>query len=195
MKKDDAIAIRERLAVAGVKAAAKAGYDLEDDGKLRHDEVGDLSRWALRMAPASSWPHRPDLPGLRFEAWFFAGKPRPEEEVLLMLVLAGEDLPPALAQAMAPAFEELVQGGKFARRYRPVDNTVTRFYPRAIGIVKHAPTVISKLEAAWIQLVSDAYKPVQAALRTWDPDGKLLKHVAATNAQDPFEALGRKFSK
>ena len=59
MKKDDALALRERLAAAGSQAAAKAGFDgLADDGKLSHDEVADVARWALRMSLPGRWPHR-----------------------------------------------------------------------------------------------------------------------------------------
>jgi hypothetical protein len=194
MRKDDAIALSARMATAGTTAATKAGYSLSDDGRLSHDEVAGVARWALRMAPDSGWPHRADMPGLRFEAWFFAGKPKPDEEVLLMLVLAGADLPQGLTAAMVPAFNDLVTNGKYAKRYRPIEPMAADFYPGALGIVKRMPIAITKLVPAWEQLVADAYKPVQGALRAWDPDGTLATRVASAIAPNPFEALGRKFS-
>jgi hypothetical protein len=178
LKKDDAVALRERLAAAGSQAAAKAGFDgLADDGKLSHDEVADVARWALRMSLPGRWPHRYDAPGLRFEAWFFQGKPKPDEEVLL-LVVAREDGP-------AEAFTELVEGGKFARRYKPLEPLVSKFYPGATGICRRAP--LAKAEAAWIQLITDACKPLDAAIAARGPG------AAEVAAVDPMEALRKKF--
>jgi hypothetical protein len=178
MKKDDAMALRERLAGAGAQAAAKAGFEgLADDGKLSHDEVGEVARWALRMSLPGRWPHRPDAPGLRFEAWFFQGKPKPDEEVLLLAV--------ARADGPAEAFTELVEGGKYARRYKPLEALVQRFYPDAIGISRRAP--VAKAEAAWTQLVADALKPLDAAIAARGPGAEQVEAI------DPMEALRKKF--
>lgn len=178
MKKDDVMALRERLALAGAQAATKAGLEgLADDGKLSHDEVGEVSRWALRMSAPGRWPHRHDAPGLRFEAWFFQGKPRPDEEVLLMAV-AREDGP-------AEAFKELVEGGKYAKRYKPLEPLIGKFYPGAIGVSRRAP--LAKAEAAWVQLVGDAVKPLDAAIAARGPG------AAKVEAVDPLEALRKKF--
>ena len=193
MKKDDALALGDRLAEAARQAAEKAGYaGLSADLKRVHDEVDGVGRWALRLA-LPSWPHQPKAPGLRLEAWLFQGKPKPDEEALLLVVDAGLD--DALRRkVLEPAFKELVEGGKFARRYKPLEPLVLRFYPHAAGAMRRAPAAVpAKLEAAWVQLVTDALKPLAAALDAWDPDG--LKRAARGEAgpADPMEALRKKF--
>jgi hypothetical protein len=119
------------------------------------------------------------------EAWFFQGKPRADEEVLLaVLATQAQD-------ALAPAFKELETGGKYARRYKPLEPLVKRFYPEAVGICRRAPLTPAKLEAAWGQLVTDCLKPLEQALQAWDPEGSRR----AVEAVDPLEALRQKFSR
>src|SRR5687768_10520895 len=108
MKKDDALALRERLRALATQTAAKAGFPaLADDGKLYHDELADAARWAQRLSLAGRWPHVPAgagpavCPGLRFEVWFFPGKAK-EEEVLCLLLCDGARTLAPLAAHLRP---------------------------------------------------------------------------------------------
>lgn len=194
VRKDDALALRDKLAAAARQAASKAGFDdLIEDGKLFHDEVGDVARWAIRLSPSQHWPHRPDAPCLRFEVWCFAGKPRPDEEVLLAVLLGADDAPDGLPAAVAPAFAELEQGGKYARRYKALEPLVRSFYPSALGVCRRAPLAWGKLEPAWMQLVTDVLKPLTTAVTAWDPDGTRRDASREAAAPDAMDALRRKF--
>lgn len=202
MKKDDALDLRERLRASADKTAARLGVSgLADDGKLYHDEAADTARWAQRLSVPSRWPHReiaagaPACPGLRFEVWYFAGKAKDEELMLLALCDGEHDLAP-LQKHLAPVFKQLIEGGKFARRYKPLEPMVAKFYPHAVGVGRRAPIQPAKAEAALDQLLEDALKLLDQAVAEWDPTGEApAKFEAACAAYDPLAALKAKFGK
>jgi hypothetical protein len=201
MKKDDALDLRERLRAVALQTADRLGGPaLADDGKLYHDEVDGLARWAQRLSVPGRWPHQAveagqaAHPGLRFEVWYVAGK---KYEELYLLALCGVDQGlDALQKAIAPTFKQLVDGGKYARRYKPLEPLIGRFYPGVTGVVRRAPLQIAKAEAAVAQLIEDALKPLDLAVTAWDPAGAAAGEFQdAAAAYDPLAALKAKFGK
>lgn len=204
MKKDDALALRERLRAVAEETAARLGVTgLEDDGKLYHDEVGDVARWAQRLSVPTRWPHRavgvagaPACPGLRFEIWYFAGKASIDEELLLLVLCDGEHGLAPLQAHLKPVFQQLIEGGKYARRYKPLEPAIAKFYPGAIGVARRSPILPAKAEAALTQLLDDALKLLDQAVAAHDPDGRApAAFEAACGTYDPLAALKAKFGK
>jgi hypothetical protein len=200
MLKDDALKLRERLAPVAARAAEKAGVaGLADDGKLYHDEVGEEARWAQRLAPPG-WPHAaigagtPARPGLRLEVWYRPGKPKPDEQLAMLLVCADEPALAGLRMRLEPVWATLLGGGKAAGRYKAVEALeplAVRLEPGIVGIARHAPVNPAKAEAALAQLVEDALKPVAAAVAAWAADGGAAAFEASP--VDPLAALRAKF--
>lgn len=192
MKKDDALALRDRF-----RALAEAFTPpLADDGKFYHDEAGDAARWAQRLSVGGHWPHRASeegraFPGLRLEVWFFPGKPREEEIYLLALC---EDAP-ALAPVrpgLSRAFDELLSGGRYAKRYKALEPLVGRFYPGVLGVGRRVG--LAKAEEGFKQFLQDVVKPLDAAYKAADPDGQHRQAFGAEGeAYDPLAALRAKF--
>ncbi|HEY9720831.1 MAG TPA: hypothetical protein V6D47_02390, partial [Oscillatoriaceae cyanobacterium] len=131
MNKDSALALRERLRTAAEKAAARLNLPITDDGKLYHDELDGTAHWAQRLSRPSSWPHlpaeggAPACAGLRYEVWFPQGKG--DAPMRVMLLCGAEHGLDTLQSTLTPFFRDLVDGGKFAKRYKPIDAIVTRF--------------------------------------------------------------------
>jgi hypothetical protein len=202
MKKDDALDLRERLRAVAEQAAARAGVaGLADDGKLYHDEVNDLARWAQRLSVPGRWPHlaveagQPACPGLRYEVWYMAGKAK-DEELLLLLLCDGEHGLDGLQATLKAPFKQLVEGGKYARRYKPLEPLVTTFYPQAIGVGRRSPLDPAKAGAALTQLLDDSLKLIDQAVAAWDPSGEApARFKEACAAYDPLAALRAKFGK
>lgn len=202
MKKDDALDLREKLRAVADQTAAKLGVaGLVDDGKLYHDEMDDTARWAQRLSVPTRWPHRaveagsPACPGLRYEVWYMAGKAK-DEELWLMVLCDGEHGLDALQGALKAPFKQLVEGGKYAKRYKPLEPLVTRFYPGAIGVGRRSPLTLPKAEAALSQLLEDSLKLLDQAVAAWDPDGVApVRFEEACAAFDPLAALKAKFGK
>lgn len=200
MKKDDAMALRERLRTQALATAAKQGFpQLEEDGKFYHDEVADQARWAQRLSLKGRWPHlassegQAACPGLRYEAWFFPGKAQ-EETVLFMAVCDRGNGLEDFQKHLGATFKELVEGGKYARRYQPLEPIVTRFYAGATGVGRRVP--VAKAEAAWTQLLEDTLKPLDGAVGKFaGAESLLAQFEAACSAYDPLAALRAKFGK
>lgn len=204
MKKDDALALRERLRAVAEETAARLGVaGLEDDGKLYHDEVGDVARWAQRLSVPARWPHKavgvagaPACPGLRLEIWYFAGKANKDEELLFLALCDGENGLGPLQGHLKPVFQQLIEGGKYARRYKALEPMVAKFYPGAIGVGRRSPVLPAKAEAALNQLLDDTLKLLDQAVAAHDPEGKApADFEAACGAYDPLAALKAKFGK
>lgn len=198
MKKDDAMALRERLRSQALATAAKAGFpQLEEDGKFYHDEISDQARWAQRLSLKGRWPHlassegQPACPGLRYEAWYFPGKAQ-EETVLFMIMVEPSNGLEDFQKHLAPAFKELVEGGKYARRYQPLEPVVQKFYAGATGVCRRAP--LAKAEAFWTQLIEDSLKPLDAAVDKYE-GSVVADFEAACATYDPLAALKAKFGK
>lgn len=194
MKKDDALQWRERFLAIAEATGARLGLPLAEDGKLYHDEVAGQARWAQRFSRPGRWPHRaaPDAcPGLRYEIWYPAGKDEVLRFVLLCDAERGLD---ALQTALAPTFRELVEGGRYARRYKAIGPEVQGFYAGAVGIERGAPARAEKAEPAFSQFLDDTLRPIESALAAWDADGTALaRFEAACAAYDPLSALRAKF--
>lgn len=198
MKKDEALSWRERVLAQALETARKQGFEaLAEDGKLYHDEIDQVGRWAQRFSLAGRWPHagagaeHPACPGLRYEVWYFAGKAKEETALLLVLAEPSRGLEP-LCKHLAPTFKTLVEGGKYARRYTKLEPLVTRFYPEAVGVGRRVP--LAKLTAGWSQLLEDSLKPLDAAFAQWDgAEGASERYMAECAAYDPLAALRQKF--
>ncbi|MFP5500996.1 MAG: hypothetical protein ACLGIN_00815 [Candidatus Sericytochromatia bacterium] len=193
MKKDDALALRERLRAL----AAQQAPELADDGKLYHDEVDGTARWAQRLSRPDAWPHlgpdgdRPACPGLRYEVWFFQGKAADETVWLMALVDEAHGLEP-LARHLAPTFKTLIEGGKYARRYQALPALVTRFHPGTTGICRQVP--VKKLDEAFKQLLTDTIKPIASAFSAWEGAPSASAAFAEACASfDPLAALKKRF--
>ena len=201
MKKDDALDLRERLRAAALQTAQRLGVDaLSDDGKLYHDELDGVARWAQRLSVSGRWPHQSveagqaAHPGLRFEVWYFAGKK--DEELLMLALCASDQGLEGLQTQLAPTFKTLIEGGKYARRYKALEPMVTRFYPGVTGVGRRAPLQPAKAEAAIQQLIEDALKPIDQAVAAWDTSGGAADAFRdAASAYDPLAALKAKFGK
>jgi hypothetical protein len=201
MNKDSALALRERLRSSAEQTGSRLGFSaLQDDGKLYHDEVGDLARWTQRLSLAGRWPHlplgegAPACPGLRFEVWFFQGKK--DEEILLLLLCGGDHGLDDLQRHLAPTFKELLEGGRYAKRYRPLEPIVSKFYPGVVGLGRRVSLQPAKAEPALVQLLEDALKPVDGAIAAWDPNGEAAERFKTEcSAYDPLAALKAKFGK
>jgi len=132
------------------------------------------------------------IAGLRYEAWFAQGKH--DDDLVIMLVCSEAKGLDGLRAALAPAFKELVEGGKYARRYKPLDSLVEKFYPGVIGVGRRIPLQPAKAEAGLVQLMQDSLKPIDAVVRAWDPTGERAHDFQAAAADvDPLAALKRKF--
>lgn len=194
MNKDSALALRDRLRTAAEQAAIRLGYPIADDGKLYHDELGGAAHWAQRLSRPSSWPHLPGeagapaCPGLRYEVWFPQGKA--DEPLRVMLLCGAEHGLAGFQAAIAPVFRELVEGGKFAKRYKPIDAAVTRFYAGSVGVMRAVPA--DKAEAGLLQLLEDSLKRLDAAVQGSAPEATAA-FEAACRAYDPLAALKQRF--
>lgn len=200
MKKEDALALRERLRGLAGPVAARLGLPLAEDGKLYHDELADgTARWAARWTLAGRWPHAGAgaaggaCPGLRLEVWFFPGKG--EGEVLLAALCAGAPHLETFQAHMAPAFTELVEGGRYARRYRVPEPLVSRFHPGTVGVCRRMPAdPPAKLEAAFSQFVEEAAKALDSRFASFEGQADLAERfLAACQTTDPFALLRQRF--
>lgn len=200
MKKDEAMALREKLRAQAIATAAKLGYpQLDDDGKFYHDETAELARWAQRLSLKGRWPHlassegQVPCPGLRYEVWFFPGKQQEETVLLVIACEAANGLEP-LQRHLEATFKEFVEGGKYARRYQPLDSTVKRFYADATGISRRVP--LAKAEAGWTQLIEDTLKPLDGAVSKYaDAETLVADFTATCSSYDPLAALKARFGK
>lgn len=188
MKKDEALAWREKFLVV----ASRAG--LAEDGKLYHDEADGVARWAQRFSLNGRWPHRaaPDAcPGLRYEVWCPQGN---SDELRLLLLCDASNGLEALQRALGPVLKDLVEGGRYARRYRPIGAEVRRFGAHLEGIERVLAARPGKAEPAFAQLIEDSFKPIEAAVAAWNADGEaLVRFEAACAAYDPLAALKARF--
>lgn len=201
MLKEDALKWRDRLGPAAARAAAKAGVaNLADDGKLYHDEVDGQARWAQRLA-APGWPHAashagaPARPGLRLEIWYPPGKPRKDEEVTLLALVADEPALARLRDRLEPVWSSLLGGGKAAGRYKAleaVEPLAVRLEPGVAGIARRVAANPAKAEAALQQLIDDALKPIAQAVAAWAQEGGAATFDATPI--DPLAALRAKFN-
>lgn len=201
MKKDDALALRERLRAASEQAASRWGFSaLADDGKLSHDEAGDMARWAQRLSLRDRWPHGGDgsapCNGLRYEVWYFPGTSKPDETLWIGVLCQASPALEPLRKALQPAFQDLIASGRYAKRYKTLEPLIDTFYPGAIGVGRRVPAQAAKAEAGVLQFLEDSLKPVDAAYAAADPDGAIRAAFGAEcQAYDPLAALKQRFSR
>jgi len=142
MKKDDALKLRDRLLLALNTALVDLHLpELQEDGKLYHEEVAGENRWAMRLSRQGVWPHVPAgagivaTPGLRYEVWFFQKR----DELWFGLVCPRSRLLAPTRDALKPWWKTWVESGTYARRYKPLDPVWLRSYPDSDGVWRSAP--------------------------------------------------------
>lgn len=198
MKKDDALQRRDQL-VSAVKLELE-GLSLPaltEDGKLYHEEIEGENSWAVRLSRPGIWPHvasggasaPPVTPGLRYEIWLFQKR----EEALIGLVCPRPRMPAPVLDALKPWWKEWVEGGKFARRYKPLDALWLKRYPDSMGIWRSTP-LNEKLEQHLCQLVRDTLPGLQKSLDPLLLDGALAATFGeAAAARNPLQELANHF--
>lgn len=202
MKKDDALQRRDQLISAlRLELEGLALPALTEDSKLYHDEIEGENCWAIRLSRPGIWPHvgaggpsaPPVTPGLRYEIWLFQKR----EEALIGLVCPRPRMPASVLDALKPWWKEWVEGGKFARRYKPLDALWLKRYPDSLGIWRSTP-LDEKLERHLCQLVRDTLPGLQKALDPILSQGELAKELAkvfadSATARNPLQELAQHF--
>lgn len=198
MKKDDALDRREKVLRTLNEELTRLGKaPLSDDGKLYHAELDGENRWAQRLSRPGLWPHVAEgqaalaMPGLRYEVWYFQKRP----EAWIALLCNRREPAGALTQALAPWWREWVSGGKFARRYAPLNQDWEHLYPETDGIWRTVP-LDDKLEKGLITLVRDTLPGLEKVLATVDAEGTLAgDYQQAGQERDLLAELAAKFNK
>lgn len=203
MRKEEIMALRERVLREAAKELERRHLPpLRPDPRLYAHEAERELLWIDRLVPSDAWPHAGyggaggALPGLRYEAWYFQKR----ETVLLALVCSGRPVLEPLASALAPVWRAFVEEGRYARRYRSIDDRspdaslIAGMEPGSQGIWRGAPQSEAKLAAALGTLVSDTYSRVNQIVRSVDPGCRLPEQYReAAEQRDPIGELQARF--
>jgi hypothetical protein len=205
MRKDDLFALRDRVLKGVAPGIQKKHLPVpQPDSRLYPQDVEGELFWVDRLTYPSEWPHTgygdasPPVPGLRYEAWYF------QKRETCLLALLCEDRPALrpLIDALAPAFKTLVEDGKFARRYRSLEDRsaeaglILRVEPNSRGIWRTAPLNEEKLVKALETLVVDTHPMMSQAMQRADPNEELpAAFKAAIGERDPLEELQARFNR
>lgn len=196
MKKDEVLKRRDEvLKTLNERLEALGWTPLVDDGKLYHDEMEGEGRWVQRLSRAS-WPHvakfqGPNVtPGLRYELWYY----QRQSVVWVGLVWPLHPTLEGLNKALDPQLKEWLASGKYAKRYRPLEGSWHRLYPKTLGICRALP-IDGKLEEGLEQLCRDTLPELDRILAQVDPDQTLpAQFKAAADARNPMAELASKFN-
>lgn len=196
MKKDEVLKRREEvLKTLNTRLEALGWAPLVDDGKLYHDELEGEGRWVQRLS-RPSWPHvakgqGPNVtPGLRYELWYY----QRQSVVWMGLVCPPSPVLQVLNTAFEPQVKEWLASGKYAKRYRAVEGSWQRLYPKTLGICRALP-IDGKLEDGMELLCRDTLPELDRILAQVDPEQQLAAAFKqAADARNPAAELASKFN-
>ena len=205
MRKEEILALRDRvLREAANGLERKHLPPLCPDPRLHAHDADREVIWIDRLVPSDRWPHAGSggpggaLPGLRYEVWYFQKR----ETALLALLCSGRPVLAPLASALAPLWKAFVEEGRYARRYRSIDDRaadaalIAAMDPGGRGIWRPAPQSDAKLAAALEARVVDTCSRIDEALRAVDPDGRLPEQWReAVEERDPVAELKERFGR
>lgn len=204
MRKEEILRLRDRVLPGIIDGLAKKHIPMpEPDARLYPQEVDGELFWIDRLSYPGVWPHAghgaapSPAPGLRYEVWYFQKR----ETVLLTLLCDAHPALEPLVRALEPVFTAFEKDGKYAKRYRSVRDRspeaalLLRVEPNSRGVWRAAPVSEEKLVKALEIFITDTYSPVQKAVQSADPDGRLPGALSqAAVERDPLAELKAKFN-
>jgi hypothetical protein len=205
MRKDELLTLRDRVLKIIEPVIRKKHLPIpQPDARPYPQDVEGELFWVDRLTYPGKWPHTgygdasPPVPGLRYETWYFQKR----ETCLLALLCEDRPVLEPLVQSLTPTFKAFVEDGKYARRYRTVEDRspeaslILRIEPNSRGIWRSAPLHEEKLAKALETMVMDTYPSVSQAVKRADPNGELpATFKAAIGMRDPLEELQARFNR